>query len=143
MNQSKLLRNIIIIVIVIGLAFIGFALYLRFSAASPASSVGIPSASQPAAAAVSQTQGSATNAVPSPKGKLVILKAIYGTAKKSVDVTSQLNGLITNNTLSTSASNNLAGDPDFGTVKTLELQYSVNGTKFTRTYKEGENVILP
>jgi hypothetical protein len=143
MNQSKLLRNIIIIVIVIVLAFIGFALYLRFSVGGSTNSVKVSNANQPMAATPNQTQNTTANVVPSPKGKLVILKAIYGTAKKSIDVTSQLNKLITNNTLSAFASNELAGDPDFGTVKTLEIQYSVNGAKFTKTYQENEAVNLP
>lgn len=121
MNKLNLLKNIIIALIIIGILFIAFALYLHFSATNPAN---------PAYNSNSQKS-------------LVILKAIYGTAKGSADVTAKLNSLIKNNALNTVASNELAGDPDFGTVKTLQIQYSMNGTQFTKTYKENDSVILP
>lgn len=153
MNRDNLLRNIVIALIVICLIFIISALYLNSSKTSPATPAAdysepaniVPNGNtnQPTTETAGQTQNSGTNAIQIPKGKLVILKATYGSPQKSVDVTKQLNGLVTNNSLSVAVSNSIAGDPDYGTIKTLEIQYSVNGAQFKKTYQENEKVSLP
>lgn len=75
--------------------------------------------------------------------ELRIIQATYGTPSKSIDVTKKLNELIQNGKLNTTASNRLAGDPDVGTVKTLEVKYENNGILITKKYNENEAVNLP
>jgi len=41
------------------------------------------------------------------------------------------------------AGNNLAGDPDFGTVKDLTVVYRSGGTILTNQFREGDVIILP
>lgn len=73
---------------------------------------------------------------------LRIIKAIYGTPKKSVDATKELNLLINNNRLEFIANNEIVGDPDEGTIKNLSITYEINGKEYTKTYKEGDKVII-
>jgi len=58
---------------------------------------------------------------------LEIIKAIYGTVNKFIDVTTKLNEQVKNNKLSIKASNNIAGDPDVGVPKRLTINYKING----------------
>ena len=73
---------------------------------------------------------------------LRIIKAIYGTSKKSVDATQELNLLINNNRLEFIANNEIVGDPDEGTIKSLSITYEISGKEYTRTFKEGDKVVI-
>jgi len=73
---------------------------------------------------------------------LKILNALYGTPKNSVDATKALNLLINNNRLEFIANNEIAGDPDVGTVKNLSITYEINGKEYTKIYTEGDKVII-
>lgn len=75
--------------------------------------------------------------------ELRIIQANYGTPSNSIDVTQRLNELIQNGRLTTVASNELAGDPDVGVAKTLEVKYEHNGITITKKYSENEPVDLP
>lgn len=75
--------------------------------------------------------------------KLRVIQAVYGTTKNSIDVTAKLNELIRDATLSTTASNELGGDPDKGTPKILKIKYDHNGVVITKEYKEHDLVKLP
>ena len=72
-----------------------------------------------------------------------ILKGIYGTSDKNVDVTDKLNGLITDGKLVTKADNALSGDPAPGTKKSLDIQYENIGETFSKKFEEGDHVSLP
>ena len=47
-----------------------------------------------------------------------------------------------NNRLEFIANNEIVGDPDVGTVKELIISYEINNQKFTKTFKEGDKVII-
>ena len=55
--------------------------------------------------------------------KLVIVKAEYKTSNKSYDVTEKLKKMVSKNQLTITAGNQLAGDPEYGVLKILEIQY--------------------
>src|ERR1043166_278126 len=74
---------------------------------------------------------------------LEVIEAVYGTTKKSVDITTKLNQLIQDGTLTTIASNDLGGDPDLGTPKVLRIKYKHNGVIITKEYKEKDHIKLP
>ncbi len=76
------------------------------------------------------------------KNKITVLSAIYGTGKHGIDVTSELKRLIKNNKLEFIANNELAGDPDVGTPKKLDIVYEINGKKVEEKYKEGDKVVI-
>jgi len=73
---------------------------------------------------------------------LRIIKATYGTSKKSVDATRELNLLINNSRLEFIANNEIVGDPDEGTVKSLSITYEISGKEYTRTFNEGDKVTI-
>lgn len=73
---------------------------------------------------------------------LRIIKAIYGTSKKSIDATKELNLLINNNRLEFIANNEIVGDPDEGTIKSLSITYEISGKEYTKTFKEGDKVVI-
>jgi hypothetical protein len=73
---------------------------------------------------------------------LKVIKALYGTPKNSIDATKVLNLLINNNRLEFIANNEIAGDPDVGTVKNLSITYEINGKEYTKIYNEGDKVII-
>ena len=87
-----------------------------------------------------QRQNSATD---SSESKLQILRAVYGTANAQVDVTDELQDRIRGDQLKAIASNNIKGDPDFGQVKHLTIEYSYAGVTFTNQFDEGAFVFLP
>ena len=60
-----------------------------------------------------------------------------------VNVTSQLQAAIKNNTLSVVASNDIAGDPALNTVKNLHIEYSIGGVRHSRTVAEKETLQIP
>jgi alpha-L-rhamnosidase len=74
-----------------------------------------------------------TNAVSAPESQ----------SSSVVDVTTQLRASVKNNALSVVASNDIAGDPAYLTVKRLQVDYTLGGVAGTRTVGEGETLRLP
>lgn len=74
---------------------------------------------------------------------LEILEADYGTDRTNMDVSAELNDRIRSGSLKIIASNQLAGDPDFGHVKSLTVVYRFGGAIQTNQFREGDVVILP
>lgn len=74
---------------------------------------------------------------------LEIIKAEYRTNKKSCDITNILKSKIENNELHILASNDIAGDPDYGTVKTLKIKYYYLGKLFEKEIKENQMLDIP
>ncbi len=60
-----------------------------------------------------------------------------------VDVTDKLRALIENGALSVKVGNDIAGDPAFNTVKTLRVQYTLDGVAKTQTLPEDQTLNLP
>ncbi len=79
--------------------------------------------------------------------RLEILRAVYGVFRSglpgAVDVTAQLSAMIKNNRLAVRASNDIAGDPAYGVVKTLAVRYRVDGRLREARVREGEMLVLP
>ncbi len=73
---------------------------------------------------------------------LKVIEAYYGTTKKRLEMTKELNQLISNNRLEFVLNNEIVGDPDLGTVKQLELTFEINGDRQTQIFNEGEKVII-
>ena len=65
------------------------------------------------------------------------------TRGSSIDVTAQLNRLVRDNRLIAVASNELAGDPQYGTPKHLRIRYEHNGISIAKEFKEGDQIDLP
>lgn len=79
-------------------------------------------------------------------GKLEIVKAIYGVLedpKRCIDVTEHLRKMVKNNVLFVVASNQIAGDPAYGIVKKMRVDYTIDGKPYTITVNENEVVELP
>jgi|GEM_PF-1907632 len=74
---------------------------------------------------------------------LEIIKATYETSKKNIDITVQLRALIANNELTVIASNEIGGDPDPGTPKTLKIKYEFKGDTKEKIFNEGQVIKLP
>jgi len=81
--------------------------------------------------------------IPSGESQFEILKAVYWTSKASVDVTEELRKRIVGNKLDVTASNKIKGDPDYGTVKKLTIEYRFDGNTVTKEFTEGERIIIP
>ncbi len=75
--------------------------------------------------------------------ELKVIKATYGTLNKSLDATAILNQLINNNRLEFVVNNDLVGDPDFGTVKQLNIIYKIGDLEKTEIHSEGDKVTIP
>jgi hypothetical protein len=74
--------------------------------------------------------------------KLKILSAYYGSTEHKFDVTEQLRARLENNILEITASNDIAGDPHHGVLKTLIVDYTVNGLRVKKEFTEGDRVVL-
>ncbi len=73
-----------------------------------------------------------------------VLKAVWRTSSKEVDVTIRMRRLIENDHLTIPATNEtMGGDPDEGTPKVLEITYRLGERTETATFREGEEVRLP
>lgn len=86
--------------------------------------------------------------VPSPEGahEVVIQQALYGVdgdPAKQVDVTDKLRAIVRSGKLTVESSNAIAGgDPAYGKEKTLELEYTVNGTAQKKSIPEKKSIHL-
>ncbi len=78
--------------------------------------------------------------------KIVIRKALYGvkgTPAKQADLTEKLRRSVAGGTFSVTADNETAGrDPIYGTAKTLELEYTVDGKLVKRSLAEDTTLDL-
>lgn len=71
---------------------------------------------------------------------LKIIKAIYGTTEKSIDIAKELTEKIVNGRIEIKVSNEIAGDPIPGTKKTLKIDFIKDGKTITQTVKEGDEL---
>ena len=71
------------------------------------------------------------------------VKAPGNSSVKIVDVTDKLRAAMRNGALSILASNDIAGDPAYNSVKTLEVNYTLNGVAKTQTVAENQTLNLP
>ncbi|MCX6875466.1 MAG: family 78 glycoside hydrolase catalytic domain [Verrucomicrobia bacterium] len=79
-----------------------------------------------------------------PPEPLTILKAVYGSNEAETDVTSILSGLVRNNCLSVVVENTaLGGDPCFGKVKQLRVEYELGGKRLNKTLDEKTTLSIP
>ena len=62
---------------------------------------------------------------------------------KVVDVTEQLRAAIRNGALSVKSGNDIGGDPAYNTVKTLRVQYTLDGAAKTQNVAEDQTLKLP
>jgi len=77
------------------------------------------------------------------ESKLSIIRAEYKTPNNKLDVAGILTGLIVDNKLKITATNDMFTDPEVGTAKTLEIEYSYNGKNETKIFNEKDTVELP
>ena len=78
------------------------------------------------------------------QGNLQINRAIYGSGRRTSDVTSRLNSQIQNDQLYLPVNTNtMGGDPAPGQVKTLTVQYVLNGRSNEVVVNEGDTLRLP
>lgn len=77
------------------------------------------------------------------KRRFRVIKGTYGSADKSYDITQELNNAVVDNKLKLVLSNNIAGDPHVGVVKTGRIKYEFDGRKYEKEYTEGDVIDLP
>ena len=72
-----------------------------------------------------------------------VLTGLSATTGGYSNVTARVTGFVTNNQLNFVASNdNLGGDPAFGVVKVLQINYTLGGTNQTATFAENGTVTI-
>jgi membrane-bound inhibitor of C-type lysozyme len=78
------------------------------------------------------------------QSSLQINHAVYGAGNRNFDVTSRLNSQIRGDQLNLRVTNDtMGGDPAPNEVKTLTVQYAVNGRASQATFHEGDTLRLP
>jgi hypothetical protein len=82
------------------------------------------------------------NVNPAQKSRLVIVKAVYGDLPKgkASDFTSDVAEMVENDALEVTANNGNFGDPAFGLVKKLRVDYTFDGWKKSITIGENESL---
>lgn len=75
--------------------------------------------------------------------QLEVVKAEYWTANANMDVTDEMQDRIRGDSLKAMANNNIKGDPEFGQVKHLTIEYRFGGVPMTNEFREGDVVVLP
>ncbi|RYG65771.1 hypothetical protein EON80_16710, partial [bacterium] len=60
-----------------------------------------------------------------------------------LDVTAKLKAAVVNNTLTVTSGNDIGGDPAYGLVKQLKVDYTLNGQEKSRTLAEREVLTIP
>jgi len=78
-----------------------------------------------------------------PAEGLYIISAQYGTDDRWRDVSRQIREKIRDNAISIKVSNDIAGDPVFGKVKTLRIEYAIDGERNTAQVREGQWLHIP
>jgi hypothetical protein len=84
----------------------------------------------------------------STESQLQILKAEYWTDNARLDVTEELRQRLSfvanlGDQVKMFADNGLKGDPDFGQVKHLTVEYLLAGVPMTNVFREGDAIVLP
>ena len=78
------------------------------------------------------------------KASLLILNAHYMTPNVSVDVTDLLQSMVENDSVSVFVSNStMGGDPDYGVVKTLRVEYLYGGEFYEVEVWENDTLQIP
>ena len=83
------------------------------------------------------------NGAASKESQLQILKAEYWTDNARFDVTEELKERILEDKLKAIADNGIKGDPEYGQVKHLTIEYSFAGVTMTNEFKEGDVMVIP
>ena len=85
---------------------------------------------------------SANNPAPAKKSRLVIVKAVYGDLPDggNDDVTLTVAEMVRANALEVTANDDNFGDPAFGKIKELRVDYTFDGWKKSQTVEEGETL---
>ncbi|MHC4791798.1 MAG: serine hydrolase [Planctomycetota bacterium] len=78
-----------------------------------------------------------------PAQGLYMISARYGISNRWRDVLKQLREKISNNAISIKTSNDIAGDPASGKVKTLRVEYVLDGERKTVKVQEGQWLHIP
>jgi hypothetical protein len=75
---------------------------------------------------------------------LVIVRAVYGDLQSAriADVTEKVRGMATADGLAVVASNGNFGDPAFGTVKQLRIEYTLDGEQMEKAVRENETLAI-
>ncbi len=73
---------------------------------------------------------------------LKILEAQYGTTKRSIDITWELNNAVKDDKLKIVLSNNIAGDPHPGKRKKGKVKYKLDGRVYKKDYNEDDLIEL-
>lgn len=89
------------------------------------------------------TRSTTPERTPANGSQFEILKAEYWTDHAKMDVTEELRDQIRGDSLKAMASNNLKGDPEFGQVKHLTVEYRFGGVMMTNEFREGDVIVLP
>ena len=84
-----------------------------------------------------------TSQKPSSAKGLYVIQARYGACGTSIDVTDEIRAKLQDNTLSIEVSNSIAGDPFFGVIKSLSVEYVLDGERRTTQMREGEVLRIP
>lgn len=74
---------------------------------------------------------------------LEIIRARYGTDLRSFDVALVLAAQVSEGQLDSIANNDLAGDPQPGASKHLDLSYRIGRIERSKRYHEGDRILLP
>lgn len=83
--------------------------------------------------------GTNSMAMTSAAPRLVVVKAVYGDpadTNSTTDVTGQVAGMVTNDTLTVAASNDNFGDPASGVCKELWVDYTIDGVHGSKSVYE-------
>ncbi len=75
--------------------------------------------------------------------RLEIVHAEYGAGENWIDVTEHLRKRVVNNSLVLTDFNQLAGDPLYGVLKELTVQYRLDGRPYYTAVREGETLRIP
>lgn len=78
-----------------------------------------------------------------PFSEMNILLASYFTPRKNVDVTEKVRSLYKENPSFKIDNESMGGDPEYGVVKQLKVNYYLNGEKLEKTFQEGQIISLP
>lgn len=78
-----------------------------------------------------------------PAEGLYIISAKYGARNRWRDISTQLREKIHDNAISIKVSNDIAGDPLFGVVKSLRVEYMLDGERNTAQVEEGQWLHIP
>lgn len=125
------------------LALLGMSLY-RIGIAKPAAPQAIPTLQECIASVVGRIPASQPKSRPAAQPvDLEILVARYGANGDWIDVTDEVRKRVRDDALEIHAGNSIAGDPAFGALKSLRVEYRLGGQRGVEKVGEGETLWLP